>query len=403
MGASPTDTGRYVVVSSDCHAGADLLAYKPYLESRYHARFDEWAAAFDNPFTDLVTTDAVRNWDSAMRLRDLEDEGVVAEVVFPNTVPPFFPSGSLIATAPTADEFELRWAGLRAHNRWLADFCADAPGRRAGVGQILLNDVEAAVGEIRWMKEAGLTGGILLPGVPPDSALEPLFSPTYEPIWATCAELGVPMNSHAGGAAPAYGWYKSAAAMFIMEVAWFSHRSLWHLIFSGVFERHPDLRYVLTEQGSGWVPETLATLDNWYERFSSGEHTSEVLFGSAAVEDMTMRPSEYWARNCAVGASMLRPDECAMRDTIGVERIMWGADYPHLEGTHPYTAEALRNTFAGVPTEEVAAMLGGNAAAIYGFDLDALATVAGRVGPLVDDVATPLDELPAGAPSSAFR
>ena len=123
---------RYTVISSDCHAGAGLLAYKPYLERRFHEQFDDWAATFENPFTDLVTTDAVRNWDSDRRLVELEEEGIVGEVVFPNTVPPFFPSRSLIATAPSADEFELRWAGLRAHNRWLADFCAAAPGRRAG-------------------------------------------------------------------------------------------------------------------------------------------------------------------------------------------------------------------------------------------------------------------------------
>ena len=116
-----------------------------------------------------------------------------------------------------------------------------------------------------------------------------------------------------------------------------------------------------------------------------------------------MRPSEYWARNCAVGASMLRPDECAVRGTIGVDRIMWGADYPHLEGTHPFTAAALRHTFAGVPTEETARMLGGNAAELYGFDLEALAPVADRVGPAVAEVAEPLDALPVGAPSSAFR
>ena len=394
-------TDRYTVISSDCHAGADLLDYRPYLESTYHDDFDAWAATYENPFNDLVTTDAIRNWDSSVRTKELEAEGIVAEIVFPNTVPPFFPSGSLVATAPKHVEFPLRWAGLRAHNRWLADFCNELPGRRAGVAQILLNDVPAAVEEIRWAKEAGLFGGILLPGVPPGSELEPLFSPTYEPIWAVCEELDMPVNHHAGGAAPEYGWYESTGAIFIMEVAWFSHRTLWHLIFSGVFERHPGLKLVLTEQGSGWVPDTLATLDGWYARFTSEETTSEVLFGGPAVKDLTMTPSEYWARNCAVGASMLRPDECAMRDVIGVDRIMWGADYPHLEGTHPHTAQALRRTFAGVPTDEVAMMLGGNAAAIYGFDLQALAALG--IGPAVDEVAVPLDAVPAGAASSAFR
>ena len=61
-----------------------------------------------------------------------------------------------MATAPRNEDFPQRWAGLQAHNRWLADFCDDAPGRRAGVAQILLNDVDAAVAEVRWAREAGL-------------------------------------------------------------------------------------------------------------------------------------------------------------------------------------------------------------------------------------------------------
>jgi hypothetical protein len=81
---------------------------------------------------------------------------------------------------------------------------------------------------------------------------------------------------------------------------------------------------------------------------------------------------------------------------------MWGQDYPHTEGTYPYTREALRHTFASVPTDEVAAMLGENAARVYGFDLDALAPIAARVGPTVEEVATPLDEIPADAYSVAF-
>lgn len=161
---------RYTVISADCHAGADLLDYKPYLERRHHEDFDAWAAGYVNPYEDLLADTADRNWNSGRRVAELEEDGIVAEVVFPNTIPPFFPSGSLMAPAPTAQELELRWAGLRAHNRWLADFCAAAPGRRAGVFQILLNDVDAAVEEIHRSAAAGLRGGLLLPGTPPARA-----------------------------------------------------------------------------------------------------------------------------------------------------------------------------------------------------------------------------------------
>ncbi len=70
----------------------------------------------------------------------MEADGVVAEVIFPNTIPPFYPKSSLTFQPPaqTPVMSTKRWAGLQAHNRWLADFCSEVPGRRAGIAQILL-------------------------------------------------------------------------------------------------------------------------------------------------------------------------------------------------------------------------------------------------------------------------
>jgi hypothetical protein len=183
-----TTAGNFVIVSSDCHAGASVLGYKPYLASYWHKEFDAWAAAYHDAWTDVdpgVTGRAVgaasggltANWDSDERLTDLEADGITAEVLFPNTSPPFFPSGNLSAPVPvTRQDYERRWVGLQAHNRWLVDFCSLAPGRRAGIAQIFLNDVDDAVKEIRWAKDAGLTGGILLPGVSPGSCIHPTTS-----------------------------------------------------------------------------------------------------------------------------------------------------------------------------------------------------------------------------------
>src|SRR6516165_1058464 len=149
------DGDHYIVISSDGHAGAQVHEYRAYLESKYHDEFDAWEAAFVNPFEDLRAEFAYRNWDSEARLRELEDDGVVAEVLYPNTIPPFFPSGNLLARPPANDEYELRWAGLRAHNRWLVDFCADTPGRRAGMAQIMFNNPSDAISEIAWTRENG--------------------------------------------------------------------------------------------------------------------------------------------------------------------------------------------------------------------------------------------------------
>ena len=163
-------TRRYTVISADCHAGADLRDYRPFLEARYLDDFDDWADNYVSPFGDLVKPDADRNWNSTRRMRDLEADGIVAEVIYPNTVPPFFPKGGLTSLAPSPEEFELRLAGLRAHNRWLAAWCAEFPERRAGVGQILLNDLDEAVRDVHWIADNGLRGGVLLPGIPPGRA-----------------------------------------------------------------------------------------------------------------------------------------------------------------------------------------------------------------------------------------
>ncbi len=404
-------SGHHVVISADTHAGAGLRAYKPYLESRYHDDFDAWADAMEEQQRRLdemfaargrsvrnvgidgdPVRDADRNWSMSRRLAEQEADGVVAYVVFPNTQPPFAPApASQFEAPPYSADVERRWAGLRAHNRWLVDFVSEAPERHAGIAQIFLGDVEGSVREIEWAAEHGLRGGVLLPGAPPGSPFEPLYAPVYEPLWAACEAHDMTINHHAGGATPDFGpYFPTSLAIFMVEVAWWSQRALWHLIFSGVFERHPGLRFVNTETGTAWILEVLPKLDSFYERMKYNRHGSESIFGGAAVEKLSLKPSEYWRRNCYIGASFLRPTEIGLRHEVGIDNIMWGSDYPHIEGSHPFTREHLRLTFGGVPAEETATILTRNAARVYGFDLDALTPVAERVCPTRDEVATPI-------------
>ena len=148
---------RYTIISSDTHAGASHDTYRSYLEERYVEEFDAWRGKYKNPWKDLRDTDLrVRNWDDDRRLGDLYADRQVAEVIYPNTVPPFFPSFVLFAKPPTAEQYELRRAGLQAHNRWLADFCSRYPNQRAGIGQVFLNDVDDAIEDLRWIAEHGL-------------------------------------------------------------------------------------------------------------------------------------------------------------------------------------------------------------------------------------------------------
>ena len=390
---------RYVVISADGHAGADLRGYRPYLESSLHDEFDRWADAYVNPFSDLERPEANRNWDSDVRQEAMEAEGVVGEVLYPNTVPPFFPRSGLTASVPPASEYTLRLAGLRAHNRWLADWCSLLPGRRAGIGQILLNDIDDAVADVHWIADHGLMGGVLLPGMPPGIGIDPLHSPRYDPVWRACEERDVVLNVHGGSGSPDQGMFPASPTMFVIEAAFFAHRPLWSLVLSGVFDRFPRLKLVFAEAGSSWVANSLQAMDAIQARQETGN------IGVMTIENplvLERRPSEYWHSNCWVGSSFMTRGDAEERDSVGVDKIMWGADFPHDEGTWPHTHEALAHTYAGIDAAEVAKMLGGNAAEVYGFDLAALQRVANRIGPEVEAVHAGIESIPASATTFAF-
>jgi len=391
-------TDHYTIISSDTHAGGSHEQYRGYLEARYLDEFDAWRNRYKNPFRDLQAAGRERNWDDEQRATEEFADGIVGEVIFPNTVPPFFPTGQVIAPAPTAADFELRLVGLRVHNRWLADFCAARPNQRAGLAQIFLNDIDEAIADVRWAKDHGLAG-ILLPGVAPNTEIEPLFSPAYDRLWAVCQDLELPITNHSGGTGiPDFGRYPATTLMFAMETAFFANRTLWHMVLSGVFERFPRLVLVMTEQGSAWVPETLMRMDGLHAQMAAGR-IGEL---RAADVSLPMKPSEYFQRNCFVGASFPTPREAASFTRIGLDRVMWGSDYPHDEGTPPYSREALRRSFSSWAEDDMRKILGATAARVYGFDLDALAPLAAIHGPTVAELAVPLDQKPPGARSMAF-
>ena len=403
MTTTDTDTDsqeRYTLISADCHAGANHETYREYLDPALREDFDAWRGKYKNPFRDLQDDGRSRNWDNERRNRELEADGVIAEIVFPNTVPPFFPTGALVSRPPGPADFEKRLAGIRTHNRWLVDWCAAQPHRRAGVGQVFLNDIDEAIKDVTWIAEHGLRGGVLIPAVPDDAKqIEPLYSPSYDRLWAVCQDLGVVVNQHSGSGSPDYGKYPAAGLMFIAETTFYSRRGLTHLLMSGVFERFPGLKYVLTETSAGWSVPLLEQLDGFHRQMSSGR-IGELGFPAEVV--LPHKPSDYFRRNVWFGSSFPSRSEIDLRHEIGVDRIMWGSDYPHHEGTYPFSKENLRLAFSGVDHGEVRMMLSENAAKVYGFDLAALAPLANQHGPLVAEVDVPLDKVPNGATSPAF-
>lgn len=389
-----------ITITADTHAGASIETYRDYLDPQDRAAFDEWRGGYQNPSRKHVGSKKTKNWDSAERLADLERDGVAGEVVFPNTVPPFYERAFHVAPPPGPDDFRRKLAGTRAHNRWLAEFCAEAPERRAGIGLIHLNDLDEAIADVEWIARNGLRGGVLLPlPSPQDVHLPSLIDPHYERLWAAIQDHDLVINQHAGQGSPRYPAAQGANALWAFEMTFFVQRGFTHLIMGGVFERYPKLRYVLTESGCAWAPPLLAQLDGLHRQWKAGAIGEIDMSRDPALPEP---PSFYARRNCYYGASFPSPADIAGREVVGIDHILWGNDYPHYEGCYPYSRENMRFALSELPEQEVRMILGENAARVYGFDLEALRVTAERLGILPEHVRVPLDEIPADSTCLSF-
>src|SRR6185312_6521556 len=167
------------------------------------------------------------------------------------------------------------------------------------------------------------------------------------------------------------------------------------------FERHPELNLVLTEQPGEWWPYLERELDTVHQAQASN---------GPLVRQVPRRPSEYLHRNVFIGASFLSRAEAygAVRDGYA-DRIMWGSDYPHMEstwqaGATSYSRLSLRFSLSGLDESDVRAMVGETAAKVYGLDLGALRRITADIdAPTYEAISEPLEHVPAGASSFAFR
>ncbi len=393
---------RVLVISSDCHAGLPPERYRDYLDPEHRPAFDQalpvqlqmtreaakkfLVADINDAWRRGREADLAGAWDHEARVRVLDGDGIAGEVIFPDGItemnmPPF---GAGLSLPTEHVEPALQWAGARAHNRWLAELCQMAPERRAGVAIVpALWDVAEAVREARWARERGLRGALLPCAW---GKLAPYHHPKYDPLWAACQELELVVHFHSG-AAPSEDYFgplppqpgapelPGAMGIYISEVVWWCVRPLTFLIWGGVFERFPRLRVAITEGTSIWVPEYLTLMDFRY----SESHFAAKLGDYRS--HLSLRPSDYFRRNVFLGASCMPRREVEQRHAIGLGNLMWGSDYPHPEGTWPETRRQLIENFRGIPAGERAAILSGNAARVYGFDVEKLAPLAARIGP----------------------
>lgn len=386
---------KYLVISSDGHAGPPAEVYREYLDPDVRSAFDEHQAAMEAGR--MVNEDFVQEWDEetgdhdlkaaydpATRDAILDTEGVAAEVLFPDADvlgtgrTASSPFGSGLASGVGSDPHTVK-AGARAHNRWLADFCATNPHRRIGVAVVPVTaGVEEAVTMVHESAESGLRG-VMIPTRWFDAPA--YIDESYEPFWAACAETSMVVHTHSGAGPSDYPMGPGFVSIYAAEAWWWAARPFWVLLLSGVFERHPGVKYSIAENGAWWVPDLVKRMD---EKWVGAHNTRK--FGDAFKLDLSRKPSEYVDSNCFFAASTPGPEEIERRHEIGIGNLMWGNDLPHPEGTYPHTRTWIAERFRDVPEDETRQILGTNAADLYRVDVGALQDIVDHIGPTSADV-----------------
>jgi predicted TIM-barrel fold metal-dependent hydrolase len=385
-----TSNAPYVIVSSDTHAGLQVEEYKQYLESKFHPQFDEWVAERHEHrrLSEETNGEYIAEWegenaegllgafDPEIRDKELDADGISGEVIFADgdavtgqESPPF---GAGLSAGQITDP-NLAFAGARAHNRWLEEFCATNPPRRAGVALVpIVHDIEESVKEIEML--AGKPGikGIMIPTMWHDHP--PYGSDHYDKVWAACAEAGLVVHTHSGEAD--FDAYGENVVQYVLEVPFWTHRALWQLMLSGKFDKFPGLKYSVVECGSYWLGDLLWKADTTFG--ASGKVKKLSARTKGLIEKL---PSEYMGTNVFIGASTMSREELRRRHRNGIDALMWGTDYPHPEGSWPHTCERLETDFQEISVEDTRLLLGLNAVECYDLDLPALTEIAERVGP----------------------
>jgi predicted TIM-barrel fold metal-dependent hydrolase len=285
-------------------------------------------------------------WDPAERVKDMDLDGVEADVIYT----------TLGFRQFWFTDAALQRACFRVYNDWLAEYCAYAPKRLAGLGLISLWDIEEGVTELQRCARAGLKGAVIWASPPED---RPYSSPLYDPFWAAAQALGMPISLHSitGMGAESRLAIKQPLDRYVRSTVLCHEvqRTLVVLIFSGVLERFEHLTLVSAENEVGWLPFFLQKLDQAQEEY-------RYLYPAP----LTLKPSEYFRRQ--VFATFIDDRVgVASREFIGVENIMWSSDYPHTVSTWPHSRDVVERDFKDVPAKDKRQIVRDNAARLYGF------------------------------------
>ncbi len=309
-------------------------------------------------------------FEPAARLPDMDCDGIAQSVLYP----------TLLLGLPAVDDPEFAEVQANAYNDWLAEYCAHAPARLFGAAIIPTQDSERAVRTIRRAKDVGHVAVFMRPN--PSLHGRKLIDPLYDPIWATCAALEMPIGFHPflapdlPGACRALGYHRLQAqgVSYGPKTTTSPAADLGNIFFSqalsnpfdmmecvtlmcagGILERYPGLTVLFLEANGGWIVPLLERLDHHFEIFRWD------------VPWLARRPSEYFRRQCYISFD---PDESTLAFTaahplVGAERIIWASDYPHPDAKFPGVGHELDVATRTLTAAQRERIFGANARELY--------------------------------------
>jgi predicted TIM-barrel fold metal-dependent hydrolase len=304
-----------------------------------------WDENWNRPFR----TGIQGAWDPHARLKDMDADGIDAAVLYPTTLLSYVADPGFSA------------ARCRAYNNWLADYIKADPGRLHGIAAVPLQDVPAAITELRRaVKELGFRGVFIRPN--PYIEGTRFDQPHYDAFWAECQALGVPVGLHVflnpdmPGACrdldvKAFNDIYFAQAVsnpidLMCAVSWFCA--------AGILDRFPDLKVIVLEGGGGWIW-------TWLERLDHHSH----IWGSQ-VPWQKMLPSERFRRSCYISFDADEKMLCPTAEVLGSECVIWASDYPHPDAKLPGVVDELCENIERLPEPAQRNILGENAVRLYG-------------------------------------
>ena len=407
---SVTGQSRYTVISADTHAGGSHAAYREFLEAKYRRRIRRLARRVQEPVRrPAATTAAPATGTTSCASRSWTRTGSSARSCSRTRCRRSFrPPRALRPPPPTARDYERRLAGIRAHNRWLGLRSAAAPERRAGIGQIFLNDVDDAMQDVTLHQGARAARWRPAPGRPADAdGSRRCTTRTTTGCGRSCEDLEVtaqlPLGHRLARTTARYAVADAAVAgrdvVVLAPAPCAPHPAP---AFSSASEpevrRHRAGRVVgpaaRWRRSTARSPEIGVRGRDRRDRFKSATHRCR------KSADRVL-PAELLDRRQLPQPASTR----TTRDSVGIDKFMWGSDYPARRGHVPVHHASLRRSFhAGTDPAELPTVLAGNAASVYGLrPRRAGPEPRPSSGPTVDEVRQPVTSLPADANEALLK